>query len=209
MARDANKRKAQGIGFDDALLLAIKKAFDYKGRSSRPEFWYWIVFAAAGAIALFLPTLISGMLATGALVVQTNYDELAVVEKAEEEGEKGAEQAPDAAQGEDEPGKKDDNAKQTKRLRRSPKTILLQFGETKKQAQICAFVFLTFFTVFLIFEILVFIPTLSTTVRRLHDIGASGWNIFWALTGIGAAALAVAACVPSTTGENKYGEQPK
>jgi len=33
--------------------------------------------------------------------------------------------------------------------------------------------------------IITFIPSLAVAVRRLHDIGKSGWNILWAFTIIG------------------------
>jgi len=53
------------------------------------------------------------------------------------------------------------------------------------------------------------IPSLSITVRRLHDIGRSGW---WILIGlvpiVGIITLLVFACTGSQTGENKYSAIP-
>lgn len=51
------------------------------------------------------------------------------------------------------------------------------------------------------------IPSLSVTVRRLHDIGRSGW---WLLIGliplVGIIVLIVFACLPSQPGSNRFGD---
>ena len=55
-------------------------------------------------------------------------------------------------------------------------------------------------------SLLIFLPSLGLSVRRLHDINFSGW---WVLIGlvpfIGVIVLIVFACIPGTEGENKYG----
>lgn len=57
-------------------------------------------------------------------------------------------------------------------------------------------------------SLLVLLPSLGLSVRRLHDINASGW---WILLGfipvIGAIILIILACIPGTVGENKYGPE--
>jgi uncharacterized membrane protein YhaH (DUF805 family) len=54
------------------------------------------------------------------------------------------------------------------------------------------------------------IPTLAVGVRRLHDIGKSGW---WLLIGliplVGAIVLLVFACQDSQPGTNQWGPSPK
>ena len=54
------------------------------------------------------------------------------------------------------------------------------------------------------------VPALAVLVRRLHDIGRSGW---WALIGfvpiVGAIVLLVFTVSDSAPGENKYGPSPK
>lgn len=56
----------------------------------------------------------------------------------------------------------------------------------------------------------VFLPSLSVGVRRLHDIGRSGW---WLLLGfipfVGAIVLIVWFCQDSKLEANEYGESPK
>ena len=56
----------------------------------------------------------------------------------------------------------------------------------------------------------VFIPNLAVIVRRLHDIGKSGW---WILIGliplIGPIWLLVLLVIDSNPGDNKYGSNPK
>lgn len=54
------------------------------------------------------------------------------------------------------------------------------------------------------------LPALAVLVRRLHDIGRSGW---WALIGfvpiVGAIVLLVFTVSGSTPGENAFGPSPK
>lgn len=54
------------------------------------------------------------------------------------------------------------------------------------------------------------LPSLSALVRRLHDIGKSGWNYFVAFIPlVGAILLLVNLCKDGDSGENKYGPSPK
>lgn len=54
------------------------------------------------------------------------------------------------------------------------------------------------------------VPSLAVTVRRLHDIGRSGW---WFLLGlipiVGAIVLLVFMVTDSQAGANRYGPNPK
>ena len=55
-----------------------------------------------------------------------------------------------------------------------------------------------------------FIPGLAVAVRRLHDIGKSGWMILIALIPvIGAIWILVLMVTDSNPGENLYGVNPK
>jgi uncharacterized membrane protein YhaH (DUF805 family) len=63
---------------------------------------------------------------------------------------------------------------------------------------------------YLAYLLLIFIPGLAVLVRRLHDIGKSGWFILVSLIPIaGAIWLLVLLCTDSTQGINKYGPNPK
>jgi uncharacterized membrane protein YhaH (DUF805 family) len=54
------------------------------------------------------------------------------------------------------------------------------------------------------------IPGLAVAVRRLHDVGKSGWIILIALIPlIGAIWLLVLLVTDSNPGENQYGQNPK
>jgi uncharacterized membrane protein YhaH (DUF805 family) len=56
----------------------------------------------------------------------------------------------------------------------------------------------------------VLIPTLAVSVRRLHDVGKSGWFILIGFIPIiGAIWLLILVCSDSETGETKYGPNPK
>jgi len=72
------------------------------------------------------------------------------------------------------------------------------------------FVIMSIFGVMIIFGIATFIPTLSVSVRRLHDVGMSGW---WLLIGLvpllGPLYLLYKFCCDSELGENDFGPNPK
>lgn len=48
----------------------------------------------------------------------------------------------------------------------------------------------------------------SCTVRRLHDVGKSGWNILWAITYVGIFYLLYLYVQPSEQKNNQWGEVP-
>ena len=61
-----------------------------------------------------------------------------------------------------------------------------------------------------IYSLAVFIPGLAVAVRRLHDVGKTGWMILIALIPlIGAIWLIVLLVTDGNPGSNKYGENPK
>jgi len=54
------------------------------------------------------------------------------------------------------------------------------------------------------------LPGMAVSVRRLHDIGKSGWNLLWVLLPIvGAIMLIYWCCQDSQLEENKWGANPK
>lgn len=53
------------------------------------------------------------------------------------------------------------------------------------------------------------IPGLAVSVRRLHDIGRSGWWLLIALIPFGGLVLLVFDCLKGTPGPNEYGPDPK
>ena len=72
-------------------------------------------------------------------------------------------------------------------------------------------------TLWLIFPIIlflyamaVFLPGLAVNIRRLYDIGKSGWwYLIYLIPIIGAIWLTVLMCLDSEPGENQWGENPK
>ncbi|MEO2267933.1 DUF805 domain-containing protein [Pseudoalteromonas sp. YIC-656] len=55
-----------------------------------------------------------------------------------------------------------------------------------------------------------FIPTIAVNVRRLHDVGYSGWwFLLWFIPLLGHIALVVMYCQDSKSGETKHGPSPK
>ena len=73
------------------------------------------------------------------------------------------------------------------------------------------FVFIGAFGAFALLYIALFIPTLAVTVRRLHDLGISGWVALplylacWFLSFIGWIIYAIVMAVPGQDKANAYG----
>ncbi|MEX0918893.1 MAG: DUF805 domain-containing protein [Candidatus Paceibacterota bacterium] len=62
----------------------------------------------------------------------------------------------------------------------------------------------------LLYALAVFLPTLGVSVRRLHDIGKSGWMLLISLIPlIGWIWFIVLMVTDSNPGDNKYGPNPK
>ena len=63
--------------------------------------------------------------------------------------------------------------------------------------------------VYILLALAMFIPALAVTVRRLHDVGKSGWWFFIAFIPlVGAIWLLVLMCTDSVE-DNEYGPNPK
>ncbi len=54
-----------------------------------------------------------------------------------------------------------------------------------------------------IYSLVVFIPSLAVGVRRMHDVGKSGWFLLIPIYNL------ILAFTEGTKGENEYGEDPK
>lgn len=64
--------------------------------------------------------------------------------------------------------------------------------------------------IYIIYALAVFLPGMAAAVRRLHDVGKSGWMILIAIIPIvGAIWLLVLLVTDSQPGDNQYGPNPK
>ncbi|MDG1271071.1 MAG: DUF805 domain-containing protein [Flavobacteriaceae bacterium] len=64
--------------------------------------------------------------------------------------------------------------------------------------------------IYFLYTLAVFIPSLAAVVRRLHDVGKSGWMILIPLIPlIGSIWLFILLVTDSKPGENQYGQNPK
>jgi uncharacterized membrane protein YhaH (DUF805 family) len=64
--------------------------------------------------------------------------------------------------------------------------------------------------VYLLYALVMFVPGLAVTVRRLHDTDKSGWMVLVGIIPfVGGIWLLVLLCMEGTQGENGYGEDPK
>ncbi|HEC94156.1 MAG TPA: DUF805 domain-containing protein [Candidatus Kaiserbacteria bacterium] len=62
----------------------------------------------------------------------------------------------------------------------------------------------------IVYILVVLIPSIAVSVRRMHDIGKNGWTVLIELIPfIGAIWLLVLLVLDSNPGENKYGSNPK
>lgn len=67
-----------------------------------------------------------------------------------------------------------------------------------------------FIGLYVLYALAILIPSLAVTVRRLHDIGKSGWWYFICLVPIiGGIWLLILTCTEGTRGSNAYGLDPK
>ena len=63
---------------------------------------------------------------------------------------------------------------------------------------------------YFLYSLALFVPGLAVSVRRLHDVGKSGWFMFIVLIPlVGAIWLLVLDCTEGTRGDNQYGTDPK
>lgn len=61
----------------------------------------------------------------------------------------------------------------------------------------------------LIFMLVTILPSFALTVRRLHDVGMTGWlALLCYVPAVGGLALLVFGLIPSETGENQWGAMP-
>ena len=57
-------------------------------------------------------------------------------------------------------------------------------------------------------SVILIVPGLAVTVRRLHDIGKSGWlMLLYLLPVVGQMVVWILCCNPSDKGSNSYGEE--
>lgn len=62
----------------------------------------------------------------------------------------------------------------------------------------------------LLYWLVVLVPTIAVTVRRLHDTGKTGWLILlWFIPIVGSLILLVFMVLDSSPEENQYGKSPK
>ncbi len=62
---------------------------------------------------------------------------------------------------------------------------------------------------FMLVGLALFLPALAISVRRLHDVGYTGWLILLGLIPyVGALVLLVFYCLPGKPGQNAYGPDP-
>ena len=81
--------------------------------------------------------------------------------------------------------------------------LIIPFGNSETGLNII-------FGIIVVYSLGLAIPIWAVTVRRLHDIGLSGW---WSLLSfipyLGTVVLLIMCCMDSKPGSNKYGNNPE
>lgn len=64
-------------------------------------------------------------------------------------------------------------------------------------------------TLFGLYYLGIFLPSLAVTVRRLHDTNRNAWWLLLSIVPLANIALLVFYCVKGTDGDNNYGSDPR
>ena len=52
--------ESPAVGFPNAVKLGFQRYFDFSGRSSRAEYWWWLLFASLGGIVALIIDVAAG-----------------------------------------------------------------------------------------------------------------------------------------------------
>jgi len=116
------------VSFPNAIKFGFQRYFDFSGRSTRAEYWWWLLFIAIAGTILTIVDMIAGTMIT-------------------------------------------------------PTTGIISS----------------------LFTLVIIIPGLAVTVRRLHDNNRSGWRVLiLAVPVVGVIEIFVWMCKRGDEGENKY-----
>jgi len=115
------------VSFPNAIKFGFQRYFDFSGRSTRAEYWWWLLFGVIATSILTFVDMIAGTMIT-------------------------------------------------------PTTGIIST----------------------LFSLVIIIPYIAVTVRRLHDINRSGWWVFLGAVPFGGIVIIVWMCKRGDEGENKY-----
>jgi len=69
---------------------------------------------------------------------------------------------------------------------------------------------LPFGVISIVYSLVLILPCIAVFVRRMHDTGKSGWNIFLSFIPLVGVVWLLALCITEgTAGDNEYGADPK
>ena len=90
-------------------------------------------------------------------------------------------------------------------------TIIISLNITSGASANPESAFWTLYAIIIIYCLAAIVPSIAMTVRRLHDIGKSGWHYFISFIPcyIGSIIMLVYTCTDSQPGPNEYGPNPK
>lgn len=161
------------------MLLPLRRYADFQGRSRRSEFWLWQLFNAI--VAGVLVAILMGMFSGAMARVAQQGGTYTSDFSSYETSDTGF------------------SASTGTTTTADPTLFMQEFGAAG----------LLVFLLLILYALLVFIPSLAVSVRRLHDQDKSGWFYLLNFIPFGGLVLLVFYCLPGTPGLNRYGPIPK
>jgi uncharacterized membrane protein YhaH (DUF805 family) len=87
--------------------------------------------------------------------------------------------------------------------------LMLMFYFTDMSEDMMMLIFVISLVPWMLYSLWVVVPGLAVTIRRLHDLDKSGWNLLWALIPlVGPIMLIVWYATAGTRGPNRFGPDP-
>ena len=201
------------MGFIEAIKSGYNRAFDFQGRSSRSEYWFWTLyqFLVTGALVAFTITSIFYMGSENLEKVKNDLDHKQVNHQQELMFK--VNDSDDFTELVGENGNVDQE-------KLKDKVDKVMNGDAADEENIelthqevfdlmVAFIQVYFWAVapIIIWWLVHIIPNLSLSIRRLHDINCSGFLYLLNFIGLNIV-IFVMSLLAGTPGDNKYGPDP-
>jgi len=88
--------------------------------------------------------------------------------------------------------------------------LVVPLAAAERQGGVSDALYVTVALICLAFLLVFLVPSITVLIRRLHDIGMSGWfALFSIIPYLGGLFVFIVALIPSQEGENRFGPYPK
>ena len=198
------------MGFIEAIKSGYNRAFDFQGRSSRSEYWFWTLyqFLVTGVLGAFAITSVFHMSSEALDKIHNDVDHKQ--NNHQQELMFKANDSDDFTELFDENGKVDQEKLKDKVMNDdAADEENIEVTHQEVFGWMVAFIQVAFwwFAPLFIWMLVHIIPNISLSIRRLHDINCSGFLYLLNFIGL-SIVIFVMALLPGTPGDNKYGPDP-